>query len=119
MSRDRELALRIEGTVQGVGFRYFVREQARALGVAGWVWNAPDGAVELAAAGDPAQLARLRATVERGPPGARVRRVTELDAARRGITNAIEHRPYTILRGSDRPGRRAADADSLTDRGEQ
>ena len=43
---------RAEGEVQGVGFRWYVREQARALAIAGWVRNEPDGAVVLVASGD-------------------------------------------------------------------
>ena len=44
--------LRIRGKVQGVGFRWFVREQARRCDLAGWVRNNPDGSVELAARGE-------------------------------------------------------------------
>ncbi|MEC7216621.1 MAG: acylphosphatase, partial [SAR324 cluster bacterium] len=37
--------LKIVGVVQGVGFRYFVRQEATRLGLAGAVWNCPDGSV--------------------------------------------------------------------------
>jgi acylphosphatase len=43
---------RVEGEVQGVGFRWYVHGQARALAIAGWVRNEPDGAVVLVASGD-------------------------------------------------------------------
>lgn len=36
----------ISGFVQGVGFRYFIKKNARDLGLNGWVRNAPDGKVE-------------------------------------------------------------------------
>ena len=66
--------------MQGVGFRWFVRETARRLGVAGWVANRPDGAVELAAAGADDALARLEGEVRHGPPGAQVTDVITLEA---------------------------------------
>lgn len=36
----------ISGNVQGVGFRYFVRSNAKKLGLTGWVRNTEDGGVE-------------------------------------------------------------------------
>lgn len=65
-----ELHVRVTGIVQGVGFRWFVRERARRLGLAGWVRNLPDGTVEVMAAGDPGQLDLLRGELKRGPTGA-------------------------------------------------
>lgn len=66
------LHVRVTGVVQGVGFRWFVRERARQLGLAGWVKNLPDGSVEVAAAGDEGQIRLLRGELQRGPPGASV-----------------------------------------------
>jgi acylphosphatase len=62
--------LRVRGRVQGVGFRWFVREAAQRAELAGWVRNLPDGEVEIAAAGEDAALERFVRTVRRGPPGA-------------------------------------------------
>ena len=67
----------IHGRVQGVGFRYFVSGEARALGLRGTVRNRPDGTVEVEAEGGPEALARLVEAVRRGPPAARVERVEE------------------------------------------
>jgi acylphosphatase len=64
------------GRVQGVGFRWFVREQARALQLAGWVRNLPSGSVELYAEGPVTALDKLETALRAGPPGARVERVT-------------------------------------------
>lgn len=66
------LHVRVIGVVQGVGFRWFVRERARRLGLAGWVRNLPDGSVEVAAEGDAGQLDLLRGELLRGPSGAAV-----------------------------------------------
>jgi acylphosphatase len=68
----------VQGRVQGVGFRWFVREQARALGLAGWVRNLPSGNVELVAAGEMEALHRLAAALRAGPPGARVDNVVHV-----------------------------------------
>ncbi len=62
----------IRGDVQGVGFRYFVLEAARPLGVQGWVRNRSDGSVELTAEGDRAQLDSLLSAARRGPRHAKV-----------------------------------------------
>ncbi len=67
-----QLHLRINGRVQGVGFRWFAREEARRLGLSGWVTNLPSGDVEVAAGGEASSLDRLRRALEVGPPGAGV-----------------------------------------------
>jgi acylphosphatase len=71
--------LEIRGRVQGVGFRWFVVERARRLGLAGWVKNRADGNVEVAAAGEPAALELLEAAVAAGPATAEVQHVEKLD----------------------------------------
>lgn len=72
----------ITGRVQGVGFRWFVEHEAGALGIAGWVRNNDNGAVEVLASGTADQLARLRKALERGPRAARVDEVQELEEER-------------------------------------
>ena len=62
----------VRGRVQGVGFRWYVEREARTLGVAGWVRNNPDGAVEVLATGSPEQLAALHSKLRSGPRAARV-----------------------------------------------
>ena len=62
----------IRGRVQGVGFRYFVRRKAAALGVRGFVRNTRDGSVEVTAEGDRATLAQLLDELRRGPSAASV-----------------------------------------------
>lgn len=77
-SDRNRLRLRIAGRVQGVGFRWWSREQAHQLGVSGTVRNCQDGTVDLRAAGPPDALSSLRARLAEGPPGARVERIEEL-----------------------------------------
>jgi acylphosphatase len=62
----------VRGTVQGVGFRWFVSGEARRLALVGWVVNLPDGQVEVVASGAERALAELEGALRRGPRGARV-----------------------------------------------
>ncbi|HWL41152.1 MAG TPA: acylphosphatase [Gemmatimonadaceae bacterium] len=86
--------LEIRGRVQGVGFRWFIRETALRLDLAGWVSNRSDGNVELAAAGDAHAVERLEAAARKGPPGAMVEEVRSLPA----IDAATLTRPFGIVR---------------------
>ncbi|MEX2162018.1 MAG: acylphosphatase [Anaerolineales bacterium] len=65
----------VEGRVQGVGFRYFVRQRASALPIAGWVRNMSDGRVEMLAEGRREDLEALLDAVKRGPTGSLVTEV--------------------------------------------
>lgn len=73
------LHVRIHGRVQGVGFRWFAREEARRLGLSGWVTNRPGGEVEVEAGGEASSLERLRRALEVGPTGAQVERIEDVD----------------------------------------
>ncbi len=42
---EKRYEITVRGRVQGVGFRYAARKQARSLGLKGWVENRPDGSV--------------------------------------------------------------------------
>lgn len=66
------LRLVVRGAVQGVGFRWFARETAQRLGVAGWVRNREDGSVEIAVSGDDDRVEQFAAAMERGPGHASV-----------------------------------------------
>ena len=83
------------GRVQGVGFRWFVRQQARRWGVRGWVRNLPDGSVEISAAGSTEALDGLKTAVRRGPAGAEVAEVRDLP----GDAEGDFPEPFSILRG--------------------
>jgi len=60
----------VRGVVQGVGFRMFVVDVARRLGLDGWVANERGGAVRVVAEGDRAALEGLLAELRRGPVSA-------------------------------------------------
>lgn len=76
--RLRRLDATVVGRVQGVGFRYWVLERARALRLAGWVANQPDGSVRCVAEGPDHGLQRLLRSLEEGPAMSRVDSVAEL-----------------------------------------
>jgi len=81
-----------------VGFRWFVRQRARALGVRGWVRNLTDGGVEVEADGDTSALARLRHALNEGPPGARVTRLDDLPNGSAATGEEPLPDPFTVLR---------------------
>lgn len=72
--------LRISGRVQGVGYREWMVAQARVLGIAGWVRNRRDGAVEALVEGEQDALAELLRLCRRGPRSARVDAIEESEA---------------------------------------
>jgi acylphosphatase len=82
----------ISGCVQGVGFRWWVRGQARRLGLSGWVRNRADGTVELTAAGPAEAVEQLAAACQGGPSAARVDSV-ERSVARDPGLGGFEARP--------------------------
>jgi len=65
----------VDGYVQGVGFRAFVVDQARSIGVTGWVRNRWDTSVEVCVEGEHPALERLLVALRRGPTAANVREV--------------------------------------------
>ena len=74
----------VSGHVQGVGYRWFVRELANAAGLAGSATNLPDGRVEVVVEGPEDDVAALVAALD-GPraPGS-VSRVDRHTAAAQG-----------------------------------
>jgi len=67
----------VSGFVQGVGYRYFARDAAERLHLAGYVRNLRDSRVEAYAIGTAKQLTDFRVALKRGPWSARVTEVTE------------------------------------------
>jgi acylphosphatase len=78
VSAKRTVRLRIEGRVQGVGYRVFVERTAVALGLDGWVRNRRDGGVEAVVSGASDAIDAIIARCKDGPPAARVDRIEVL-----------------------------------------
>ncbi len=88
------MTARITGRVQGVGYRWWVRRQAEALALTGWVMNADEErSVELVAEGSTDALDELERRLWQGPDGARV----EAIAARRSPASG-EYERFGIVR---------------------
>ena len=93
MSKKR-IHIIVEGKVQGVWFRGSTEDEARALGLTGWVRNLRDGRVEVLAEGEEEKLDSLAAWCKKGPPGARV---TKMDLNKGDYTG--EFREFSITYG--------------------
>ncbi|MEV6316561.1 acylphosphatase [Streptomyces sp. NPDC051776] len=85
----------VSGDVQGVYFRDTCRRTALRFGVAGWVRNRPDGAVEAVFEGDPDAVERMVAWADEGPPTAIVDKVSVGDEEPEGLAGfEIRPTPY-------------------------
>jgi acylphosphatase len=80
--------IRINGGVQGVGFREALREQAERAGLTGWVRNRSDGSVEAVLQGEASGIEEVVAWARRGPAAASVRGLTQ------GAPDPTFDRPY-------------------------
>jgi acylphosphatase len=90
---EEHAGFKIQGKVQGVGFRMWVRSTGTALGLRGSVRNLKDGSVEVNVAGPADAVATLERRLSQGPPGARVtgvvRATSRMPIPERGFQ--IEH----------------------------
>jgi acylphosphatase len=76
----------VHGRVQGVFFRDSARREASSRGVAGWVANRPDGAVEAVFEGEPDSVRALISFCSRGPRGAEVGHVETHEEPPEGLS---------------------------------
>ncbi len=81
------------GHVQGVGFRYTVKQIAKGFDVTGWVRNLPDGRVELQATGAPRELAAFIEAIGTSELRAHIKEQTESVLGEAPVTRgfAIRH----------------------------
>ena len=86
MSEPVRRRIVVHGNVQGVFFRDSARRAAEARGVAGWITNRPDGAVEAVFEGDPDAVAALVDFCRQGPRGADVESVDETSEEPEGLS---------------------------------
>lgn len=70
------LSFKVVGMVQGVGFRYFLRDTAERLGISGWTANGSDGSVEGEAQGETLRMENFLKALADGPSGAVVKKVS-------------------------------------------
>jgi acylphosphatase len=75
VTERKRLHALVHGRVQGVGFRWWVRNQAARLNLQGWVANEPSGSVRVVAEGESSAVDQLAAQLRDGPSGAVVERV--------------------------------------------
>jgi acylphosphatase len=84
--------LRIEGRVQGVGYRAWLAGAARRLNLAGWVRNRRDGSVEAVVSGPPADVERVVSACDGGPPAAAVTSIERREACAGDLSGGFEVR---------------------------
>lgn len=80
--------IRVNGRVQGVGYRAALQRAAREHGVSGWVRNRADGSVEALLQGSAQAIEALIDWARNGPPGARVTSVADM-----GAETTVEREP--------------------------
>lgn len=88
----RTVTITVRGRVQGVGFRYAMRDAAIAAGARGWVRNRRDGAVEALVSGAEEAVEDVIAWAHRGPSSARVDEVAVADAEADDTVSGFEIR---------------------------
>jgi len=88
---DTVVRIEIRGLVQGVGYRWSMSEEAKRLGIRGWVRNRRDGSVEATLAGSREAVDRLIVWARRGPDSAVVEAVDVFES--QGVFERFEQRP--------------------------
>jgi acylphosphatase len=82
--------LKIYGRVQGVFFRESMKDEAKRIGVSGWVRNRKDGTVEAFIQGETALVDEMIAWAKVGPSEAKVERLEISEASTDGIVASFK-----------------------------
>ncbi len=69
---EQRVCMIISGHVQMVGFRFYAKDEAKRLGITGYVRNLPDGNVEIMAEGPLDAIHKFISSMRKGPPASRV-----------------------------------------------
>lgn len=83
----KAIHIRVQGRVQGVGFRYHTRAKALETGVTGFVRNLSDGSVYIEAEGEESALEIFKLWVSKGPSWANVTKVQSSSVPLTGFEN--------------------------------
>lgn len=86
------LQVLFEGNVQGVGFRWSVKQIAKGFDVTGWIRNLPDGRVELQASGEDAEVRAFVDAIGQSELRAHLRKQDENVLAKPPVTRGFEIR---------------------------
>jgi acylphosphatase len=89
---EKRARLIISGRVQGVYYRYSTQQEAKRLGLTGWVRNLPNGNVEAVVEGDEATVERMIEWCRQGPAGAAVSEIERTLTEASGEFEAFEIR---------------------------
>ena len=73
---EKRVNVKIQGLVQGVGFRMFIVREAAARNLSGWTRNMPDGSVKIEAQGHPGKVDELVNQAKKGPSKSMVTSIT-------------------------------------------
>jgi acylphosphatase len=84
--------LRITGRVQGVGYRWNMAQEAKALGLSGWVRNRLDGSVEALVCGSADAVQALIEWAQRGPVMSRVEGVAVTEVELGDLSDVFEQK---------------------------
>ena len=80
-----------EGRVQGVGFRYSVRQIAKGFNVTGWVRNLADGRVELQVSGEDEEVNAFLEAIRQSDLGSLIKNASE-----HGLVSPVDSRGFEI-----------------------